>query len=101
MENEVAVWWGPDGVEDQNGEGGGEETKVGVRATGCVAEKQGGAEVRVEIQWIAWQEVKSCTGMRGASGAARVVFDREGATVARGGAADTVRGEAREMRVDE
>jgi hypothetical protein len=52
----------------------------------------------VEIQWIAWQEVKSCTGMRGASGAARVVFDREGATVARGGAADTVRGEGARRR---
>jgi hypothetical protein len=30
VENEVAAWWEPDGVEDENDEGGGDETKVGV-----------------------------------------------------------------------
>jgi hypothetical protein len=50
----------------------------------------------VEIQWtvVEQREVESCAGMR----AARGQRWGEGATVAQGGAADTVKCEAREMR---
>ncbi|KAJ7323981.1 hypothetical protein DFH08DRAFT_817457 [Mycena albidolilacea] len=82
VENEVAAWWGPDEVED---EGGGDKTKGG-------ADEQDGDPVDSMVGGGVVH------GNAGGKGAARVVFGGEGATVARG-AADTARGEAREMRV--
>ncbi|KAJ7839381.1 hypothetical protein B0H14DRAFT_2588049 [Mycena olivaceomarginata] len=71
VENEVAAWWEPDGMEDENDEGGGDETKWGAEAGAEAGADEQGRDPVDSSSGRRWSRAPGCAQQGGGEGSVR------------------------------